>query len=103
VAQFDAYRTRRSTLVVCLQSDLIDAIPMRLVAPLQPAAGAMDASLWRHLGTLIPRVTLDGRELVVDITRMVAVPVGALTERVGSCAAAGDEILRAVSILINGT
>jgi toxin CcdB len=103
VAQFDAYRTRRGTLVVCLQSDIVDALPTRLVAPLLLAAGAVDASPWRHLGTLIPRVSLGGKALVADMTRTAAVPVGDLEGPLGSCAAAGDELLRAVSILVNGT
>jgi toxin CcdB len=103
VAQFDAYRTRRGTLVVCLQSDIVDTLPTRLVAPLLPAGGAVEVSPWRHLGTLIPRVTLSGKALVADMTRTAAVPVTDLEGPLGSCAAASDELLRAVSILVNGT
>jgi hypothetical protein len=37
------------------------------------------------------------------MTRTAAVPVTDLEGPLGSCAAAGDELLRAVSILVNGT
>jgi toxin CcdB len=102
VAQFDVYRTGRGALVVCLQSDLLDGLPTRLVAPLLPAAGAADASPWKHLGTLLPRVTVEGRAMVADMTRLVAVPVPNLSGPLASLTAQGDEMERTVSILIHG-
>jgi toxin CcdB len=79
--------------MVVVESDLLPADPAVVVIPLLPGYPAV-----RHLN---PTILHDGRPLVLA-TRLIAAVRRASLRRVGSAAAQGDEITRAIDVLIAG-
>ena len=95
--QFDLYRTTGGVLVVVLQSDLLDELRTRVVAPLLPAASPP-----RAIGTLNPTLEVDGREYMVAPQIMATLTLSELGVKVGTAASHRDRIIRAVDALLSG-
>ena len=96
-AQHDLYRLDEGQLVVVLQSDLLDQLSTRVVAPLLP-----QASVERILRTLNPEVRL-GEDIYLLMPQLSAtLTLAELNDRIGSLAAMRDEITRALDALISG-
>jgi toxin CcdB len=96
-AQFDLYRVQGGGLVVVLQSDLLDQLQTRVVAPLVPANAVA-----RVMRTLNPAVTL-GEEAYLVMPQLAAtLTLTELGEKVGSLAMMHDAIVRAVDALLSG-
>lgn len=96
-AQFDLYRMRSGGLVVVLQSDLLDELRTRVVAPLVPAG-----SVTRVLQVLNPAVTVGEAEFLVMPQLAATLTLAELGQKVGSLAAMRDAIVRAVDALLSG-
>jgi toxin CcdB len=79
--------------MVVVESDLLPPDPAVVVIPLLPSYPAV-----RHLN---PTIRHGDRELVLA-TRLIAAVRRASLRRVGSAAAQGDEITRAVDVLMAG-
>jgi toxin CcdB len=96
-AQFDLYRLTDGTMVVVLQSDLLDQLNTRLVAPLIPAT-----KLGRVMATLNPEVTLGADRYLLMPQLAATLTVAELGTRIGSLALLRDEIVRAMDALLSG-
>ena len=98
MSQFDVYAGagRSSRLVVDLQSDLLEPMATRMVAPL------FQKGETPILTELTPQVRLDGRDFVVMIPLMASVPVRVLQRPIGSLASDQDVIKRALDFLFLG-
>jgi toxin CcdB len=73
MAQFDAVMLRSGELVVVLQSDLVDHLPTRLVAPLVPIDSAPSI-----VARLNPPISVNGTDYILATHLAAAVPVGQL-------------------------
>ncbi|MBQ0821563.1 CcdB family protein [Microvirga sp. HBU67558] len=98
MGQFDVYAGigRSNRLVVDLQSDILDPLATRIVAPLFQRDEAP------ILTDLTPQVRLDGQDLVVMIPLLASVPVRELQRPVGSIASDQDAVKRALDVLFLG-
>jgi toxin CcdB len=83
----------RDVAMVIVESDLLPPDPVVVVIPLLPAYPAV-----RHLN---PTIHHDGRPLIFA-TRLIAAVRRSTLRRVGSAAAQGNEITRAVDVLMAG-
>ncbi len=70
MAQFDAIRMRSGELILVLQSDLIDYLPTRLVAPLLPVD-----SVPSIVPRLNPKLQISGETYVLATHLAATVPV----------------------------
>jgi toxin CcdB len=102
MAQFDVFVNPFATarqaypFVVAMQSDLTVNGAEQLIAPM--------ASI-NHAGStarIMPSVTLKGNELAVVVPRLAVVRSRDLQKKVGSIAAARDELLAAIDYLFFG-
>lgn len=96
-AQFDLYRMNSGGLVVVLQSDLLDQLQTRVVAPLVPAT-----SVERVMQSLNPTVMLGEAAYLVMPQLAATLTLAEMGEKVGSLAIMRDEIIRAVDALLSG-
>ncbi len=96
-AQFDVYQLSDKTLVVILQSDIVDTFRSRLVAPLVPAKKA-----GRVLHGLNPVVEISQQHYVLMPQLAGAVALSELITHVCSLTAIRDEIIRALDLLFTG-
>lgn len=69
MAQFNAVRLRGGDLVVVLQSDLVDYLPTRLVAPLLPIEQVPSI-----IPRLNPKIAIGGAEFILAIHLAATVP-----------------------------
>lgn len=97
MAQFDAVRLRGSDLVVILQSDVVDYLPTRLVAPLLPIDQVPSI-----VPRVNPRIVIDGDEFVLVTHLAATVPVHQLQRVEASLAAHEYAIRGAIDMLISG-
>ena len=95
--QFDLFRTAGGTLVVVIQSDLLEATRTRVVAPLLPAGAA-----GRPMRGLNPEIRLGAETLVLMPQLLATLTVSELGDPVGSAAHLRDDITRAVDTLLAG-
>lgn len=98
MSQFDVYAGvgRSGRLVVDLQSNILDPMATRIVAPLFQRSEAP------ILTELTPVVRLDGRDLVVMIPLMASIPIRELQRPAGSLASDQDVIKRALDVVFLG-
>ncbi|MBE3636856.1 CcdB family protein [Mangrovicoccus algicola] len=96
-AQHDLYRLPGGELVVILQSDLLEGLRTRVVAPLVPAE-----RVGRAMRGLNPAVSLPRGRFLLMPQLAATLTLGELGERAGSLAAMRDEITRAVDALLSG-
>jgi toxin CcdB len=103
MAQFDVYRNPNpngrtvAPYVVALQSDLLDPLPSRWVAPLK-----LSKSIAQRVDGLMPEVQVDGKTYTVFMYESGAVPNQALGNRIASLASHRSELIRAIDILVSG-
>lgn len=103
MAQFDLYANpSRETsgavpYLLDLQSDLLDPLATRVVAPLfwQESAGP-------PAETLMPRFEIDGRTVVMSTPELAGVSRSQLGSRIGSLADRRDDIIAALDMLFTG-
>lgn len=96
MAQFDVFRLKGGQLVVDLQTDLIGIETSRIVAPLR------EAGRYAAFPGLTPKVRVEGRDWIVRMQELAAVPGAELREVVTSLAAHRDALKRALDILVDG-
>ena len=96
MAQFDVFRLDDGLLVVDLQTDLIGLDATRIVAPLRE-----EGSYVPFLG-LTPVVAVDGKQWVVRVQQLSAMPGSLLRQRVGTLREVRDALLRAIDVLTHG-
>jgi toxin CcdB len=95
--QYDVFRTSAGTLVVVIQSDLLEAMRTRVVVPLLRPGQA-----GKPMRGLNPELRV-GEETVVLMPQLAAtLTVAELGRPMGSLAQAGDAIVRAVDVLLSG-
>ncbi len=103
MAQFDVYRNPNpngrtaAPYVVSLQSDLLDQLPSRWVAPLKPSK-----NISQRVEGLMPEVELDGKKFTIFMYESGAVPVQSLGNKIASLDGHRYELIRAVDILVSG-
>jgi toxin CcdB len=103
MAQFDVYRNPNpngrtaAPYVVSLQSDFLDQLPSRWVAPLKPSK-----SIARRVEGLMPEVAVEGKKFTIFMYESGAVPVQSLGKAMASLDDHRFELIRAVDILISG-
>jgi toxin CcdB len=95
--QFDVFRTPAGVLVVVIQSDLLDAMHTRVVAPLLPAGTA-----GRPMRGLNPEIRFGEEAMVLMPQLLATLTLGELGRQVGSLAHLRDTITRAVDMLLSG-
>jgi toxin CcdB len=104
MAQFDVYRPPPSNrvayllFVVDIQSDLLQGLDTRQVAPLVDVGQVGGAVI----GALTPRFRVDGRNVLLYAHQMFAVPRLLLKAPVASLAHRRNDIIRAVDALLAG-
>ena len=98
--QFDLYRLPRqpNTLVVDVQSGLLDDLKTRVVIPL----AQRDQAPRTLLDTLNPCLRINDRDYALMPQMTASVPKTELTQAVGSIACFRDEIVRAIATIISG-
>ncbi|MBT5497036.1 MAG: CcdB family protein [Alphaproteobacteria bacterium] len=99
--QFDVYANpgRNADLIPLLldvQSDLLDPLDTRLVAPL------VDATRAKAISRLNPEFIIEGRRLFLSTQEMSGYPRRALGEPLLNLSQRRDEILAAIDFLIHG-
>ena len=103
MAQFDLYTNPSKEtsgavpFLLDLQSDLLDPLATRVVAPLFWAESAGPPAK-----TLMPCFEIDGREVVMSTPELAGVSRGQLGSRVGSLADRRDDIIAALDMLFTG-
>ena len=95
--QFDVFRTLDGTTVVVVQSDLLDSMRTRVVAPLISAQ-----ALERSIPALNPTMVFDGSTVFVAAQLLATVGLDELAEPIGSLADEQDRIVRAIDALLSG-
>jgi len=98
MAQFDVYEMRDTeTLVVDVQSDLLDPLNTRVVIPLVPVGATLQPAK-----RLNPVFRIDGSERILATQFLASIPAAELRTAVGSLADARDEITAALDMLYQG-
>ena len=103
MSQFDVYRNPNPSgrtaapYVVALQSDLLDQLPSRWVAPLKPSK-----TIAQRVEGLMPEVEVEGKKFTVFMYESGAVPVQLLGNRIMSLDGHRSELIRAIDILVSG-
>ncbi len=95
--RYDVYRTPEAVLVVVIQSDLLEAITTRVVAPLLPRGTA-----GRGLQSLNPEVIVEGEPLLLMPQLLATLTTAELGTRIASLAENRDAITRALDALLSG-
>lgn len=95
--QFDVFRPPGGALVVVIQSDLLEEMRTRVVAPLLPVGRAGPA-----LGPLNPEIAVGSERLVLVPQLLATLTTAELGERIGSVSYRRDEIVRALDALLSG-
>jgi toxin CcdB len=96
-AQFDLFQTPEGTLVVVVQSDLLDGLRTRVVVPLLPRS-----SVARALATLNPEIGYGDTTYLVMPQLSATLTVGELGKRIGTLSPQRDQIVRALDALTSG-
>lgn len=103
MAQFDVFRNPNpngrtaAPYVVALQSDLLDQLPSRWVAPLK-----LSKSISHRLEGLMPEVEVEGKKFTIFMYESGAVPAQTLGSRISTLESRRSELIRAIDILVGG-
>jgi toxin CcdB len=103
MAQFDVYENlsedTRQTIpyLVDLQSDILDNLATRVVAPLAKAT-----FIGKPILHLNPRFEIEGVVCFMSTAELAGVPKGVLGEKIGSLNEYRSEIIAALDFLITG-
>ncbi len=95
MAQFDIYHgSGGCDYLLELQDGLLDGLVTRVVAPL-----ATPEVVTSPMGTLNPRILIDGNPYVLLTHLLAAIPTKKLGKSVGSARAQRDEIIGSIDFL----
>ncbi|WP_159946013.1 CcdB family protein [Rhizobium sp. 18065] len=98
MARFWVYRLKsEDQLVVDLQSDFLQDLPSRVVAPLHP----IEQVSWT-IAPLTPRFVIGDRTYVLATHRLSALPLSALGPAIADLSPRADEITAATDFLFQG-
>ncbi len=99
MARFDLFRRPRGApgYLLQVQSDFLDRLETRVVAPLLPPDAVP-----RPIRDLHPRFEIYGQHFLMATQLLGAIPRRELGPSVGSLAAQQDDITRALDVLITG-
>jgi toxin CcdB len=99
VARFDLFRRPRGApgYLLQVQSDDLDALETRVVAPLLPPDAVP-----RPIRDLHPHFEIEGQAYLMASQLLGAIPKRELGPAVGSLATHQDDITRALDVLITG-
>jgi toxin CcdB len=97
-AQFDVFRATNGLCAVVIQSDLLEAVRTRVVAPLLPVGMVQDG----ELPSLNPRLAVGSESLVLMPQLAATLTLAELGERVGTLVHERDRIVRAMDALLSG-
>ena len=97
MARFSVHELRGGGVVVNLQSDFLDWLDTRLVAPLAPLDQSPPPAQY-----LNPVFTLKGGKFALIIQSRAAVPTAALGGAVADLSAQQNEITRAIDMVFRG-
>lgn len=97
MARHDVYRLANGSLVLDVQSSLLDIIGSRVVVPLLPVHTTP-----RKLQRLHPVFEVEGKSHVCATHLISAMPEAELTIRVAALTAHADEITAALDMLFQG-
>ena len=86
----------RAPLVVVLQSDLLEPVEVRLVAPL------VHASLMTPIKRLMPEFSVAGNPYILSMLELVSLRRQLVGKTIGSLGAERDKIMSAFDLLILG-
>ena len=104
MAQFDVYQNPNPSsrqaypYILDLQSDLIESLDSRIVAPLTWHDSLRDAQLKR----LTPKVSFNNQGLLIQIPQLTSMPAKSLKNPIGTLSHLRDEIIAAVDFAITG-
>jgi toxin CcdB len=104
MAQFDVFRNKnpsqakRIPFVIDLQSELLEHLATRVVAPLADP-GLIDGKLAKILN---PSFVVEGRKVVMLTPELAGIPRKALGSRVGTLAPQRAEIIAALDLTFTG-
>ncbi len=101
MAQFDVHRTNSRRpggppFLVVVQSSPFKDVPRRVAIPLVPRAviGPLDSRL-------SPGFTIEGVDVALATLEVSSLPLAAFGELVGNLSARGDEIIRALDLVVS--
>ena len=103
MAQFDVFRNPNpngrtaAPYVVALQSDLLDQLPSRWVAPLK-----LSKTISHRVEGLMPEVEVEGKKFTIFMYESGAVPAQTLGSRISTLESRRSELIRAIDILVGG-
>lgn len=99
MARFDLFRRPRGApgYLLQIQSDFLDRLETRVVAPLLPPDAVP-----RPIRDLHPRFEIEGQPYLMATQLLGAIPRRELGPAIGSLAAQQDDITRALDVLITG-
>ncbi len=97
MARFSVHELRGGGVVVNLQSDFLDWLDTRLVAPLIAVDRSPPPA--KHLN---PVFVLDGGQFVLITQSMAAVPLASLGAVVGDLSEHSEKITRALDLVFQG-
>lgn len=98
MARFRVHRLKSGDqLVVDLQSDFLEDLPSRVVAPLQPV-GEVSWTISR----LTPRFDVGGKTYVIATQRLSALPASEIGSVIADLSNRADEITAATDFLFSG-
>jgi CcdB protein. len=98
MARFWVYRLKsEDQLAIDLQSNFLDDLPSRVMAPLYPGA-----DLPWVMARLTPRFTVDGKVFVMATQRMSSIPVSEIGPAIADLSHKADEITAATDFLFQG-
>lgn len=99
MARFDLFRRPRGApgYLLQIQSDFLDRLETRVVAPLLPPDAVP-----RPIRDLHPSFEIEGQSYLMATQLLGAIPRRELGPAVGSLAAHQDDITRALDVLITG-
>jgi toxin CcdB len=95
--QFDVFRIEGETLVVAVQSDLLEAMSTRVVVPLVPAGAA-----GKRIYGLDPEIVFGDEVLVLMPQLAATLTLAELGRPLGSVAHMREAIARALATLLSG-
>ncbi|NKN37474.1 hypothetical protein HFC70_14050 [Agrobacterium sp. a22-2] len=98
MARFRVYRLKsEGLLAVDLQSDFLDDLPSRVMAPLYPVT-----DLPWVMARLTPRFMIDGQMFVMATQRMGSIPIAEIGPSIADLSSRSDEITAATDFLFQG-
>lgn len=97
MARFDVHEVEDGTLVVVCQSELLDHLDVRFVAPLIPIESAPAAA-----GRLNPTIDVDGRQFLLFPQWASGMPTNHLRQKRANIDSQGLTILNAIDMLLSG-